>query len=89
MRKRILIVDDEPFNILSMQLNMNNLGINGLSQLIDRAYNGQSAMLKVKEAYEIGHHIYGLVITDISMPIMDGFQLAEELRIFHRKNKLP
>ena len=29
--KRILIVDDEPFNIIGIQLNLNNLGINGIT----------------------------------------------------------
>ena len=43
-KKRILIVDDEPFNILGMQMNLNNLEIKGLSQIIDRAYNGQEAL---------------------------------------------
>ena len=43
-KKRILIVDDEPFNVLGMQMNLNNLEIKGLSQIIDRAYNGQEAL---------------------------------------------
>jgi len=43
-KKRILIVDDEPFNILGMQMNLINLEIKGLSQIIDRAYNGQEAL---------------------------------------------
>jgi CheY-like chemotaxis protein len=51
-KKRILIVDDEPFNVLGMQMNLNNLEIKGLSQIIDRAYNGQEALSKVKNSFE-------------------------------------
>ena len=51
-KKRILIVDDEPFNVLGMQMNLNNLEIKGLSQIIDRAYNGQEALSKVKDSFE-------------------------------------
>ena len=39
-KKRILIVDDEPFNVISMQLSLGRLGIKGLGSLVDRAYNG-------------------------------------------------
>ena len=89
MNKRILIVDDEPFNILGMQLNINKLGINGLSGLYDRAYNGYEAILKVKDLYESTHQIYGLIFTDISMPIMDGYELTEEIRSYYRHIKVP
>ena len=49
-KKRILIVDDEPFNVISMQISMNRLGIRGLSSIIDRAYNGIEAVTKIKDA---------------------------------------
>ena len=87
--KRILMVDDEPFNILGMQITMNQLKIKGLSKNVDRAYNGLEALTKVREAYFKGSHLYGLILTDISMPVMDGFEATEEIREFHRKNKLP
>ena len=74
--KRILIIDDEPFNIVSMQLSLGRLGIKGLASLCDRAYNGLEAINKVKSSFNKGHHIYGLVITDISMPIMDGYEVS-------------
>jgi len=51
-KKRILIVDDEPFNILGMQMNLKNIEIKGLSQIIDRAYNGEEALSKVKDSFE-------------------------------------
>ena len=75
--KRILVVDDEPYNVLSMQLTMSRLGIKDICRLVDRAYNGLEALKKVKDSYLSGSHIYGLILTDISMPIMDGFQSSE------------
>lgn len=48
--KRILIVDDEPFNIMGMQITMNQLNIKGLIKSVDRAYNGLEAFNKVKDA---------------------------------------
>ena len=67
---------------------MNHLCINGLADIVDRAYNGLEAFSKVKESFENGLHVYGLVITDISMPVMDGFELTEEIRNFYRLNRV-
>ena len=74
--KRILVIDDEPFNVISMQLSLGRLGIKGLGTMIDRAYNGLEGLNKVKDSFTGGQHIYGLVISDISMPVMDGYEAA-------------
>ena len=87
--KRILVVDDEPYNVLSMQLILNQMKIKGLSKVVDRAYNGMDAFNKVKTGLERATHIYGLILTDISMPVMDGFELTEEIRSFYRDNRIP
>ena len=36
-----------------------------------------------------GHHVYGLVISDISMPVMDGYEVSQEIREFYYVNKAP
>ena len=72
--KRILVVDDEPYNVLSIQLIMSRLGIKDIGRLVDRAYNGKEALKKVKDSLLNCKHVYGLILTDISMPIMDGFE---------------
>ena len=66
-----------PFNVLGMQLIIDGLAIRGLSKLVDRAYNGQEALIKAKESFNKRTHIYGLVITDISMPLLDGYEFSE------------
>ena len=76
MPKRILIVDDEPFNVISMQLCLSRLGIKGLGSLVDRAYNGLDGLNLAKDSFLNGKHTYGLIITDISMPVMDGYEAS-------------
>lgn len=88
-QRRILIVDDEPFNILGMQITMNQLRIKNLLKFVDRAYNGLEALNKVKDSYLQGSHIYSLILTDISMPVMDGFESSENIRGFYHKHNLP
>ena len=67
-----------------MQITLFTLGIKGLCTIVDRAYNGLEAFTKVQEAFEQGSHTYGLILTDISMPVMDGFEEADEIRNFYR-----
>ena len=69
-----MIVDDEPYNVLGLQLILGHMNIDKLSTIIDRAYNGLEAIKKVQDAHKNCKHVYGLIITDISMPIMDGFE---------------
>lgn len=47
------------------------------------------AVKKVKRGLECGSHIYGLVLTDISMPVMDGFEETESIRNFYRLHNVP
>lgn len=80
LKKKILIIDDEPFNVISMLISIGRLGIKGLTSLIDRSYNGLEALTMIKESYRNNQHVYGLIITDISMPVMDGYELSHTIR---------
>lgn len=81
--RRILIIDDEPFNVIAIQLAISRVGMKGLSKYVDRAYNGLEALKKVKSAYQNGNQVYGLIITDLSMPVMDGYEFVKEVRAFY------
>ena len=70
-------------------MTLSRLGIKGIISIVDRAYNGLEAVMKVKEAYSTNTHIYGLILTDISMTVMDGYEEAQEIRNFYRSNKVP
>ena len=72
-----------------MQLSLSRLGIKGISRLIDRAYNGLEAFTKVKDSFKSGQHIYSLIITDLSMPVMDGFDEAIAVRSFYQEYNVP
>jgi len=68
---------------------ISRLKIKGLPKIVDRAYNGLEAFSKVKESLEARTHVYALVLTDISMPIMDGFEACVQImRIYDRFNKM-
>jgi CheY-like chemotaxis protein len=61
MRSKILIVDDEPFNVDYLEQELEDLGYQTIS-----AANGQEALQKVRaEAPD-------LILLDVMMPTMDG-----------------
>ena len=46
--KRILIVDDEPFNILGLQIVLQQSGVKHILDFVDKAVNGRVAVNMVK-----------------------------------------
>lgn len=64
----ILVVDDNRQNVFSL---LQLLEMNGFSA--DAAYSGEEALKKMLKKE------YSLVILDVQMPVMDGFELADML----------
>jgi DNA-binding response OmpR family regulator len=68
-RAKILIVDDEPFNVDYLEQELEDFGYDTVS-----AKNGQEALHKVaSEAPD-------LILLDVMMPIMDGFTVCRLLK---------
>ena len=72
---KILIVDDEPDIIEILSFNLENEGYQVFS-----AENGKEA-LKLAD-----QHLPNLIILDLMMPIMDGIEVCERLRIDKKFN---
>lgn len=70
--KRILLVED---NGLNMEIATELLGMTGV--VIDAAWDGEQAL----ELYQAAEpSVYDLILTDIQMPKMDGYELAGKIR---------
>ncbi len=68
-RSKILIVDDEPFNVDYLEQELEDLGYETIS-----ATNGQEALEKVAT------EMPDLILLDVMMPIMDGFTACRLLK---------
>ena len=89
---RILIVDDEPFNVLGMKVLLQQYAFKSIANIIDVAYNGTEAVKLVKKSYcnkDKAPYNYGLIFMDLSMPIMDGYQATEKIRAFIKIKQMP
>lgn len=74
----ILIVDDTPENIFSLK---HLLEINGFD--VDSAASGEEALKKILKID------YSLIILDVQMPGMDGFEVAEAIGGFGKTKDIP
>lgn len=74
----ILIVDDKPENIFSLKkiLEINNFEV-------DTALSGEEALKKILK------HTYALIILDVQMPGMDGFEVAENISGYSKSKDIP
>ncbi len=73
-----LVVDDDPAIVLMVQLMLERLGFK-----VDLARNGREAQCLVD-----AERYYDLVVTDLSMPYVDGFELAEWVKNFTDETKI-
>jgi DNA-binding response OmpR family regulator len=76
-RKKIMVVDDEPDLTMLCSLALEYYGFK-----VDAFTDPQEALSNYKPGY------YDLVILDIKMPKMDGFQLYDEIKKEDEKAKI-
>jgi len=74
----ILIVDDKPENIFALKklLEINNYEV-------ETALSGEEALKKILK------NIYSVIILDVQMPGMDGFEVAEAISGFNKAKDIP
>ncbi len=77
-KSNILIVDDRPENILSLEALLDAPDMN-----IIKAYSGNEALGMILE------YDFALVLLDVQMPEMDGFETAELMRSNTRTKHIP
>ena len=72
---RVLIVEDNPHIIEMYSYVLKKLAVGGRSPIeVHFAAEGHAAFTMLKESH------FSLVMTDLYMPVMDGFQLLEKMR---------
>ena len=69
LKANILLVDDEPANLLAIRAILEDLGQN-----LVEAHSGEEALRRVLEAE------FAVVLLDIQMPTLNGFETAKRIR---------
>ena len=79
--RRVLLVEDNPIN---QQLAVELLQARGMA--VDVAANGKAAIARLN-AWPAGH--YSVVLMDLQMPVMDGYEATRLIRMDARHVSLP
>ena len=87
LQHRILVVDDEPFNLLALKQMVKLSSFKDLHRLIDTASNGEDCIKKIKAA-KANNIFHSLIFMDLSMPIKDGYEATMELRDLHKNSQI-
>ena len=76
--KKILLVEDNALNREIARETLNEYGM-----IVDEATNGEEALKICKEIIAKGPEYYhDIILMDVQMPIMDGYQTSTEIRKF-------
>ena len=81
--QRILIVDDEQFNIDALKIILKYHCNIATDEICDSAFDGREALQAVKKNVENNHGLwcdYSLIFMDCNMPIMDGNKSTNLIR---------
>jgi CheY-like chemotaxis protein len=79
IKKKILLVDDDPRNIFALKTVLRSKGYDCLT-----AQSGAEAILMVNNGNEIG-----VVLMDMMMPEMDGYETMARMRTCEKSKKVP
>lgn len=75
--KCIMLVDDNEIdNLLAQRI----IELNEISQSIILARNGIDALRKINEYFSAYTRLPDLIIVDLHMPLMNGFELIEKIK---------
>jgi len=75
---RILVVEDEPYILKALDFRLKNLG----HEIIAAVDGGEALEIATKEKPD-------LVLLDIMMPVMDGFQVLRKLKSQEKTKNIP
>lgn len=80
-QKKILIVDDDQFNINAAKIILYSAGLKDFQYICDHELNGSLALDKiVQSVQQTGKMVYELILMDQNMPIMGGCEATTKIR---------
>mmetsp|Transcript_11866 Transcript_11866/g.18309 ORF Transcript_11866/g.18309 Transcript_11866/m.18309 type:complete len:119 (+) Transcript_11866:2208-2564(+) len=83
--KRILIVDDEAYNCEVLFAIIQSMELENVDNRVDLCMGGAEALEKLQQNLTVDENNdfkskYGAILTDLSMPVVDGYQLSLRAR---------
>ncbi|BBB92022.1 MAG TPA: response regulator [Methylomusa anaerophila] len=83
---KILLVEDDPGHARLIERNLRRAGIANEIIFID---NGQSALDYLNTPCATGMYECLLILLDLNLPVLDGYQVLERIKSGERTKKIP
>ena len=84
---RVLIVDDDPFNLTALEQILSRLKVS-----CDTAFNGKEAIEKIQirqhNRCSLSCQQYKVMFLDCNMPVLDGFETARRIRAMEKGGEI-
>lgn len=75
------MADDEPYNLMALTNFMKMLGFEDMDNVVKQCFNGLEVVRLVEQAIaEDDPFRYSLILTDCSMPVMDGYEASSQIQ---------
>ena len=93
-RKKILILDDEPYNIEVLKSILSVLNLRDFPDSIDCCFDARKALILVRDSMYLDpvsgmfESNYALILSDLNMPIMDGYTFAKRVKSLFSEFKI-
>ena len=71
MSRKVLVVDDEKLIVKGIRFSLEQDGMD-----VDCAYDGEEALKLIRE------NKYNIILLDVMLPKLDGFQVCQQVREF-------
>ncbi len=73
----IWIIDDD---VLFIMITRNNIRKSGVTCITEDFNNGKDALCEIKERVMVGEHIPNILLLDLNMPLIDGWDFLVEFK---------
>ena len=73
----IWIIDDD---VLFIMITRNNIRKSGVTCITEDFNNGKDALYEIKERVMVGEHIPNILLLDLNMPLIDGWDFLVEFK---------
>jgi two-component system chemotaxis response regulator CheY len=80
----IWIIDDDELFIM---ITRNNIRKSGVACNTEDFKNGKDALYEIKERVMAGEHIPNILLLDLNMPLIDGWDFLEEFKSIPLENR--
>jgi CheY-like chemotaxis protein len=85
----ILLVEDDPGHALLIEKNLRRAGISNEIVVLDTGQKAVDYLLKEGTYQDALHPLPPLILLDLNLPVLDGYQVLKRIKNDERTRKIP